>query len=174
MNAQKGFTLIELMIVVAIIGILAAIAIPQYQNYVTKSQATRLVGELGNIKTLVDLCLTDGNECAFALPESSLLGAEAASDNLYTGTNGTGGTTASKGKPVVTIKADGGATIAGTFSVGSSAVLKGKTIQWHRNNASHATAPGTWACETTITDTKFIPSGCASKTALTAAGSNRT
>ncbi|NNC22794.1 pilin [Salinisphaera sp. USBA-960] len=47
---QQGFTLIELMIVVAIIGILAAIAIPQYQNYVIRSQAAEASTELGSIR----------------------------------------------------------------------------------------------------------------------------
>lgn len=167
MNAQKGFTLIELMIVVAIIGILAAIAIPQYQNYVTKSQATRLAGELGNIKTMVDLCLTDTNECGFTVPESSLLGA-----NIYTG-NGTTAQGANVKTATISIEGNGGATITGKFGTGASAVLKDKEIQWHRNTAAATNAPGAWACETTIEDAKFIPSGCKKVTTLTAAGTDR-
>lgn len=53
MNAQKGFTLIELMIVVAIIGILAAIAIPQYQNYTARAQVSEAMTLLGGLKTPV-------------------------------------------------------------------------------------------------------------------------
>ncbi len=50
-NVQKGFTLIELMIVVAIIGILAAIAIPQYQDYTARSQLSEAVTLTGGLKT---------------------------------------------------------------------------------------------------------------------------
>nr|WP_298891425.1 prepilin-type N-terminal cleavage/methylation domain-containing protein [uncultured Acinetobacter sp.] len=56
MNAQKGFTLIELMIVIAIIGILAAIAIPSYQNYIKKAAYSEIPLAMSSIRTAVDAC----------------------------------------------------------------------------------------------------------------------
>ena len=53
MKNNKGFTLIELMIVVAIIGILAAIAIPSYNDYVARSQVTEVIKLVGGLKTCI-------------------------------------------------------------------------------------------------------------------------
>ncbi|NOI82869.1 pilin [Vibrio tubiashii] len=73
----KGFTLIELMIVVAVIGVLAAIAVPQYQTYVAKSEASAalasITGHRANVETYV---LTEGSfpatSSALAIPSSPL------------------------------------------------------------------------------------------------------
>jgi type IV pilus assembly protein PilA len=99
-KAQKGFTLIELMIVIAIIGILAAIAIPQYQDYVTRSKVTEGLNLAAAAKTAVAETFqakgsmpTTGTNASFGLPTgSSIAGTYVSSVSVAAGTaQGTGG-----------------------------------------------------------------------------------
>lgn len=65
-NIQKGFTLIELMIVVAIVGILAAIALPAYQNYSNKAKFTEVIAAAAPVKQAIDICFAktgDVDDC---------------------------------------------------------------------------------------------------------------
>ena len=141
MNAQKGFTLIELMIVVAIIGILAAIAIPQYQNYIAKSQVSRVMSELGGLKTAVETCLLEGVEadCQTGATASNLLGA------AVTGTPA--------GIAIDITLSSSTASIVGTFNNSAASILHSDTLTWARD------ADGVWTCATTV-EAKFKPTGC--------------
>ncbi len=69
MKKQSGFTLIELMIVVAIVAILAAVALPAYQNYTKKAKMTELVAATGALKTQIELCVQTGSNCPADLDE---------------------------------------------------------------------------------------------------------
>ena len=151
-TAQKGFTLIELMIVVAIIGILAAIAIPQYQNYIAKSQVSRVVSETGAMKTAVETCLLDGKTaatCNIGWTKSNLLAATSTTPTEPTA-DATGQTGLVIGWPA---DASANATITGTFGSSAAQALKDSKVQWTRS------PQGTWTCATNVV-AKFAAAGC--------------
>ena len=153
-TVQKGFTLIELMIVVAIIGILAAIAIPQYQNYIAKSQVSRVMAETGSLKTVLETCILDGKtaaDCQLGWTKSNLLtgGADAESTAAATTQDG------------LTIKYPEAktdtTTITAAFGANAAKTLSGSNLVWTRTPA------GAWSCGTSV-EAKFAPAGCPAAT----------
>ncbi|MGL4191165.1 MAG: pilin [Vibrio sp.] len=78
---QQGFTLIELMIVVAIIGVLAAIAIPAYQDYVTKSEASSALATLKALQTPAELLYQENGTLTAASGAANTLAALGTSAN---------------------------------------------------------------------------------------------
>ena len=101
-NTQKGFTLIELMIVIAIIGILAAVALPAYQNYVSKAKFAEVISAGETYKTAVSLCVTqrgigaiaDCDAGAYGIPAVDLSGQYVSAMTVAAGVITVTGTTA--------------------------------------------------------------------------------
>ena len=140
MNAQKGFTLIELMIVIAIIGILAAIAIPAYQSYTAKSQVAAGLAEISPAKTNAEAKLAEG--VSATITTASALGIQAATNRCST--------------IAVSVAADGASSIACTL-IGTSSI-NGDIIKWTRP-ADNGSAIGAWTCSTNAPD-DFKPKTC--------------
>lgn len=149
-QAQKGFTLIELMIVVAIIGILAAIAIPQYQTYIAKTQVTRAMGEAGAVKTAAETCLLDG-KLVMGLGAGQC-DPQATGSSILVGATQGSPIPALTGVPQVVLGA-AASTIIATFGNGAAADIAGFNVTWTRNGA------GSWVCSSSVAE-KYKPRGC--------------
>jgi type IV pilus assembly protein PilA len=140
MKKQQGFTLIELMIVVAIIGILAAIAIPAYQDYIARSQASEAVSLMSGGKTPLAEFYADVG--VWPTAAESVMGTVT-------------------GKYVDTIEitdGDGDSTpielTATMKSTGVNANISGATIIMTSTNGS------SWTCSAGSIDAKYVPAAC--------------
>ncbi len=141
-KTSDGFTLIELMIVVAIVGILAAVAIPAYQDYTQRAQ----ISEAFTISEGAKAYISEYGQTNGAYPAAADL--LAFKVNSITGKYGTMTSTATTGVIIYTVNANGvGADIANTTVTLSPPVLAGQ-------NGAY-----TWSCTSTAKQ-KFLPKAC--------------
>jgi type IV pilus assembly protein PilA len=144
-NKSAGFTLIELMIVVAIMGVLASIALSQYLDDAPKAQVAGALAEITPVKGMIEEKINEG----LTVDEAAALSGKTATPLGNLGISSTSSQRCSE--YISSVSIDGTGSIICTMT-GAWAV-EGKTLQWSR------TAGGVWTCTSDV-DEKYRPKGC--------------